>query len=292
MESALLESGLDFKVAATNAPFHARELTQGSVHEYSQVIAVGGDGTVHEIVNGLMRASQEHETIPLGIIPLGNGDDFAKMIPPRTPIGSKPFGWPVAVQKIIKGQTQLFDVGRIYGDNLRPEYGSGPYYYVNSFDVGFGAHSALNLTSLPTYFKGLSAYLAAIVKTMINYPTLKLRLQLDDQAPFKQTTTITAVMNGCCLGNSFWFCPDAHADDGLFDLLVSSKVSRFTILRLIPKIMRGTHINEPVVSMYRARRVVIESQEPLIVESDGEIPFLETHHLELEVLHKRLRVIV
>ena len=288
----MLESGFEFNVAATSAPFHARELAQKSVHEYSQVIAVGGDGTVHEIVNGLMRASQERETIPLGIVPLGNGDDFAKMIPPETPIGSNPFDWRAAVQKITRGQTQLFDVGRIYGDNLRPEYGSGPYYFVNSFDVGFGAHSAQNLTTIPTYFKGLSAYLATIFKTLINFPILKLRIQLDDQAAFDQPTTITAVMNGRCLGNGFWFCPDARADDGVFDLMVSQKVGRFTILRMIPKLMRGTHVNEPVVRMYRAQRVVIESQEPIVVETDGEIPFLQTHRLELKVLHKRLRVIV
>jgi YegS/Rv2252/BmrU family lipid kinase len=292
VKSALLESGLDFNVAATSAPFHARELAHQSVGEHSQVIAVGGDGTVHEIVNGLMRASRERETIPLGIVPLGNGDDFAKMIPPETPIGGKPFDWRTAVQKISRGQTQLFDVGRIRGDNLRPDYGSGPYYFINSFDVGFGAHSAVNLTTIPTYFKGLSAYLATIVKTMINYPTLNLRLQMDDQPPFQQSSTITAVMNGRCLGNSFWFCPDAHVDDGLLDLMVSKKVGRFTILRLIPKLMRGTHINEPVVRMYRAKRVVIESQEPIVVETDGEIPFLQTHRLELNVLHKRLRVII
>ena len=288
----MLESGLDFNVATTSAPFDARELAQGSVHEYSQIIAVGGDGTVHEIVNGLMRASEENETIPLGIVPLGNGDDFAKMIPPETPIGSKPFNWRAAVRKITHGQTQLFDVGRIFADHLRPEYGSGPYYFVNGFDVGFGAQGALNLTTIPTYFKGLSVYLAMIVKTMINYPTLNLCLQLDDQAPFEQTSTITAVMNGRCLGNSFWFCPDASADDGVFDLMVSKKVGRFTILRLIPKLMRGTHIDEPVVRMYRARRVVIESQEPIVVETDGEIPFLQTHRLELKVLHRRLRVII
>lgn len=292
VESALLDAGIDFKSIQTTAPFHAQKISQELAQEFSQVIAVGGDGTVHEIVNGLMRASNEQETIPLGVVPLGNGDDFAKMIPPITPIGGKPYEWDAAVQKISRGQTQLFDVGRIIGDNLRSEYGSGPYYYVNSFDVGFGAHGAKNMTTLPSYFKGLSAYLATIAKTMINYPSLNLRLQLDDQDPLEQSSTITTVMNGRCLANSFWFCPEAQADDGFFDLLVSKKVGRFTILRIIPKIMRGTHTNESVVRMFRAQRVLIESEEPLIVETDGEIPFLEAHRLELSILHKRLRVII
>ena len=292
VERALLEAGVHFDVVTTSAPLEARELAQQAPQKYSQIIAVGGDGTIHEIVNGLMRASEEHETIPLGIVPLGNGDDFVKMIPPETPIGSRPFDWNTAVQKIARGQTKLFDVGRISGDRPRPGLGSGPYYFMNSFDVGFGAQSAQNLMTIPTYFKGLSAYLAAIFKTLINFPSLKLSIQLDDQAPFEQPTTITAVMNGRCLGNGFWFCPDARADDGVFDLMVSQKVGRFTILRMIPKLMRGTHVNEPIVSMYRAQRVVIESKEPMTVETDGEIPYLEAHRLEINVLHKRLRVIV
>jgi YegS/Rv2252/BmrU family lipid kinase len=292
VESALLEAGVHFNVVATRAPLEARELAQQAPQKYSQIIAIGGDGTIHEIVNGLMRASEERETIPLGIVPLGNGDDFAKMIPPETPIGSRPFDWNTAVQKIARGQTKLFDVGRISGDRPRPELGSGPYYFMNSFDVGFGAKTAQNLATIPTYFKGLSAYLAAIIKTLINFPALDLRLQLDDQAPFDQPTTITAVMNGRCLGNGFWFCPEARVDDGVFDLMVSQKVGRFTILRMIPKLMRGTHVNEPIVSMYRAKRVLIESKEPIVVETDGEIPYLDAHRLEIKVLHKRLRVIV
>ena len=199
VEHALIEAGIHFDVAATSAPLEARELAQQALQKYSQIIAIGGDGTIHEVVNGLMRASGENETIPLGVIPLGNGDDFAKMIPPETPIGKRPFDWNTAVQKVARGQTKLFDVGRISGDNLRPELGSGPYYFMNSFDVGFGAQSAQNLMTVPTYFKGFSAYLAAIFKTLINFPNLELSIQLDDQAPFDQSTTITAVMNGRCL---------------------------------------------------------------------------------------------
>ena len=81
VESALLNAGVDFSVAATNAPLEAREFAQQAPQKYSRIIAIGGDGTINEIVNGLMRASEERETIPLGIVPLVNGDDFAKMFP-------------------------------------------------------------------------------------------------------------------------------------------------------------------------------------------------------------------
>jgi diacylglycerol kinase (ATP) len=95
---------------------------------------------------------------------------------------------------------------------------------------------------------------------------------MDDEAPFDQATVMTAITNGRCIGSSFWVCPEARADDGLFDLMVSQNVSRLTILKMIPKFMKGTHVHEPVLSMYRAQRVVLESLSPLIVEADGENP--------------------
>jgi diacylglycerol kinase (ATP) len=292
VENALLEAGIDFDVTATSAPLEAQVIAQQAPQKYSRIFSIGGDGTINEIVNGLMRASHEGETIALGIVPLGNGDDFAKMVPPETSIGGKPFDWNTAVGKLIRGETKLFDVGRISG--VRP--GSGledyPRYFVNSFDVGFGPVAAQHLRTVPSYFKGLSAYLAAIIKTLIDFPALDLSLQLDDQPPFEQSTTMTAVMNGRCLGNGFWLCPDARTDDGFFDLMVSQQVSRTTILRMIPKLMRATHINEPIVSMYKAQKVVIDSEIPIAIETDGEIPFSGAQHLELEVLPKRLRLIV
>jgi diacylglycerol kinase family enzyme len=163
---------------------------------------------------------------------------------------------------------------------------------MNSMDVGFGALGSHNYRNVPSFLTGFSAYLAAVLKTMIDYPTLHLRIQLDDQPPFEQSTTMTAVMNGRCFGNGFWVCPDARADDGLLDVLVAQAVSRLTILRLIPKIMRGTHTREPVLRLVQARRVLIESREPLVVEADGEFPYTQARRLQVDILPKVLRVII
>jgi YegS/Rv2252/BmrU family lipid kinase len=292
VEQTLQSSGIDFKAVATRAPLDAMHLAREAPEKYSQVIGVGGDGTIHEIVNGLLQASGENETIPLGLIPLGNGDDFAKVIPPEASIGGKPFDWRAAVQKIVRGQIQSIDAGRIVGDHLRPGFGDGVHYFINGMDVGFGALTAQNFATTPKFLKGLSAYLVAILKTLIDYPTLHLRIQLDDLPPFDQSTTMTVITNGRCFGNGFWVCPNAQVDDGLFDLMVAQSVSRFTILRMIPKLMNGTHVNEPIVRMYRARRVVLESDAPLVVETDGEIPYLNAHHLTLDILPKKVRMIV
>lgn len=292
VEKALRETNLDFEAIATRAPLEAVDIAKSAATKYEAIVGVGGDGTLHEIVNGLMQATAEGETIPVGIIPMGNGDDFAKVLPPEAPIGGQPFDWQLAVSKIARGQTQLFDVGKMQGDHPRFEAEGCPHYFVNGMDVGFGAHAARNFTTIPSVLKGFSAYLAAILKTMINYPILHLRIKLDDKQPFDQSTTMTAITNGRCFANGFWVCPEARPDDGLLDLMVADGVGRLTILRMIPKIQTGTHLHEPVIKMYRAKQVELDSQAPLLVEADGEIPYLETHHIKIELLPKRMRVFV
>ena len=292
VQQALIDAGIEFDVAVTSAPHEAVTLAEKAATKYSTVIAVGGDGTVHEVVNGLLRASSEGETIALGVVPLGNGDDFAKMIPPQTTIGGKVYDWHVAIEKITKGQTKLFDVGRMSGNQLPSKQDNKPQYFMNGMDIGFGAQAALNFTKVPSFLTGISAYLAAIIKTLIDYRIPKVSIQIDDQKAFEQSTTMTAITNGRCFGSGFWVCPEAQVDDGLLDVMVTQSVGRLKILRLIPKIMKGTHVNEPILKNYRARRVVIKSQQSLVVEADGEIPYPQTRHLEVQILDKKLRVIV
>jgi len=292
VQQGLIDAGIEFDVATTSAPLDAVKLAEKAATKYSTVVAVGGDGTVHEVVNGLLRASSEGETITLGVVPLGNGDDFAKMIPPQTTIGEKVFDWHVAIEKIAKGHTKMFDIGRMSGDKLHSEQGNKPHYFMNGMDIGFGAQAALNFTKVPIFLTGMAAYLAAIMKTLVDYHIPKVTIQIDNQEAFEQSTTMTAITNGRCFGSGFWVCPEAQVDDGLLDVMVTQSVGRLKIMRLIPKIMKGTHVNEPILKSYRARRVDIKAHQPFVVEADGEIPYPKTRHLEVQILDKRLRVIV
>jgi len=292
VEIALRAAGVAFDAVETGAPLEAMYLAQEAAQRYDPIVSVGGDGTLHEIVNGALRASGENETTTLGLIPLGNGDDFAKMIPPEASIGGKPYDWRAAVQKIARGQTKLFDAGRMVGDDLHSDLAGEAHYFLNAMNVGFGAHAVLNLSSTPKFLRGMPGYLAAVLKTLVDYPDVHLRIQIDDLPPFEQPTTLTAITNGRCFGGGFWVCPQARADDGLLDLMVGDRVSRFRILQLIPKFTRGTHVREPEAHLYQARRVVIESGSPLVVEADGEIIYLEARRLEVELLPKKVRMIV
>jgi diacylglycerol kinase (ATP) len=208
----------------------------------------------------------------LGVIPLGSGDDFSKLL-------LQDF-----VHCFLNSKTRQFDIGRITS-------GSQVRYFANGMDIGFGAHGAANVQRVPRFLKGFGAYLGALFLTMVRYPLLRVRLQLDDAPAFELVTAMTAVMNGTTFGGSFRVCPEALPDDGLLDLLLVEAVGRLEILQLVPKILRGAHAGDPRLRLTRARRAIMESAEPLLVEADGEIAFADARTLRIEVLPGALRVL-
>ena len=268
MERDLRSSGISFDIAVTSRPGEAVALAEQGASSHDCVVAAGGDGTVHEVVNGLMRADGR---AALGVIPLGSGDDFAKLI-------SKDF-----IQILLHKKARQFDVGRITS-------GSEVRYFANGMDIGFGAHGAANVARVPRFLTGFGAYLGALALTMVRYPLLRIRLQLDDAPAFELTTAMTAVMNGTTFGGGFRVCPDAQPDDGLLDLLLVDAVGRLEILQLVPKILKGAHPGDPRLRLVRAKRVSIESDDPLLLEADGEIAFTAAKRINIEVLPRALRV--
>jgi YegS/Rv2252/BmrU family lipid kinase len=265
----LRAAGVEFEVVQTQAPGEAIGLAERAAHDYDAVIAAGGDGTVHEVANGLLRAGGR---AAFGVLPLGSGDDFVKMLPAGDP-----------VERIARGRPLSIDAGRIVAGETR--------FFANGMDIGFGAHAARNVRRVPRPFTGLGAYLGALAMTLVRYPRLEVSLQLDGGETFAQTTAMTAVMNGRAFGGSFHVCPEARADDGELDLLIADGVGRLAILGLVPRIMRGAHGDDPRLKLLRARRVLIESQAPLLVETDGEIAFEDARRLEIEILPGALRVL-
>ena len=242
----------------TSAPLEAMRLAYEAAGKYTLIVSVGGDGTLHEIVNGLLRLPQTRmKPQPWLSSRWAMGMTLPKMIPREAPVGGRTYGWRTAVEKIARGQTKLFDAGKLVIRNSDTQLG-GPQYFLNGMDVGFGAHAILNFSTNPKFLKGLPGYLAAILKTMLDYPALHLRIQIDDLPPFEQLASMLAITNGRCFGNGFWVCPQALADDGLFDLMLGDRISRFRILQLIPKFTKGTHLKEPEAHLYQARRVVLK----------------------------------
>lgn len=290
VEQALHDAGMEFDVVQTRANLHAVQLAQDAPGQgYERVIAVGGDGIVHEVVNGLLRASNEGETITLGIIPLGTGNDFVKSIPPALTPGNTRDDWKLSIPRAVSPKTALVDVGKITVD--APNAGvPHPQYFTNGTDVGFGARVAKAIRGIS--LTGMPAYLLAVIQVLSDYSLPRVKLTFDDGQVIELNTTLTAVTNGRCFGSSFWLTPMSDITDGELNVIMAKALGRVGILRLIPLLMNGTHINHPAISFKTARRVVIESPEAMIMEADGELPFDNAHRMEIEILPKRLRVAV
>jgi YegS/Rv2252/BmrU family lipid kinase len=292
VEAELRALGIAFDVEATRESLHAVQLAwEAPARGYERVLAMGGDGLVHEIVNGLLRASGEGETLPLGIIPLGNGNDFNKMIPVPAHVGEAHNDWREAIKRICSGETRLYDAGRITGDHPRPGH-PHPTYFHNAMDVGFGAQVAKDVRTVPSFLNSTAMYFAGALRTLVSFDLPRVKLQLADGATIEQAMTMLAVANGRCVGGGFWIAPNAEADDEQFDVMIGKGLGRPAILGLMPRVMRGTHLTHPAVRLEHSARVVMDSPDPLVVEADGEIPFLEAHHLEIEMVPHCLRIIV
>lgn len=290
VENALRNAGVEFDVAHTRASLHAVQMAwEAPAQGYERILAVGGDGIAHEIVNGLLRASNEGETIALGIIPLGTGNDFIKSLPPPLTPGQTRDDWQHVISHIAAGNTMLVDVGKITGDLPAPGH-PHPHYFTNGMGVGFGARVAKAVRGIS--LTGTAAYLLAIMQVLVDYHLPHIRLTLDSGEVIELDTTLTGVTNGRCFASSFWLTPQADVQDGLLDIVIAKALGRVGILQIIPQIMKGTHLNHPAVMFRRAHKITLEATEPMTIEADGELPFLEARRLEVEILPKRLQMIV
>lgn len=283
IQAALREGGLEFDWVQTEAPRHAIAIAeQAKRGGYETLVAIGGDGVVHEVVNGMMRAAGGNPSGTLGVIPVGSGNDFSKMIPLQP-------DWQEAIRRILAGRTRWFDVGKITADKSAVGGDSGQRYFANTFDTGFGAYVSMH-AHIP-YLTGTAMYLVAIFRTLANYSVPRLRVEFPGEQVIEQKSTMTVATIGRCFGGGFWIAPNAEVDDGLLDIMIADGLGRAGILSLLPKVMKGTHVGDPRVKFFRSPRVIIESPDPLPVECDGEVPWVDAHRLEIEVLPKRLRVI-
>lgn len=285
VQAALFAGGLGFDEARTSGRHDATTIAlEAKRSGYEDMIAVGGDGLVHEIVNGLLRASEENPVETLGIIPVGSGNDFIKMIP------AKP-DWHDGVERVLRGFRRWFDVGKVNADHLVAGFHEGAQYFVNGLDTGFGAQVATHVHDVP-FLTGTAMYLVGILGTLSHYCIPRVKITLGDGKVIEQTSAMVVASNGRCFGGGFWITPKAEVDDGLLDVIIADGLGRAGILSLLPKVMHGQHLGDRRIKYLQTPQLTIESTDPLIVEADGELPYLTAHKVEVEILPKHLRVIV
>lgn len=275
------ENLLDYEVISTQRPGHAIELAQSAAgNDSSYVIAVGGDGTSNEVLNGLMNAwHQGHRVTSMGIIGIGRGNDFAFAY------GILP-GLQTGFEVIQQNQPQLIDVGCVFGGN----YPQGRYFG-NGVGIGFDAVVGFEAAKL-NRLHGFLNYMVAALRTIFLYfhaPTM--RIEYDGQV-ITQPALMVSIMNGRRMGGGFMMAPEALPYDGMLDLCIAGQVSRIGILRLIPRFMKGTQATHPRIKTANASKVrVVALDGVLPAHADGETICTDGRELTVDLIKQPIKIL-
>jgi len=222
--------------------------------------------------------------VPLGIVPVGSGNDFVKRleIPAHRPAE--------AVRKLVAGTPHGVDVGKVtrtVGEGV-PE---GVWYFSNGVGVGFDAQVAQH-SSRVKRLRGFMIYAWGVVKTLSDLRSPKIQVLVDGREIADRELIITTVSNGPCHGGSFWLTPDAQIDDGRFDVLIADARSLPEVLTLLPLVPFGKHIGKKGVELHRGAKVEVRSDVRLPIHADGELVAEWVNELVIEILPGRLTVLV
>jgi diacylglycerol kinase (ATP) len=259
--AGLREKGLKIDVVASTGPGHAVELAREAYEQgYRRFIAVGGDGTAHEIINGVYERARAKERIALGFLPLGTGNSFLRDFTKE--------GANASLQALVEGRTRAVDLVRL-------THAKGDVYSFNLLSLGFTADVGA-LTN--RYFKpfGYLGYLLGVFVRVVQLRRRAFRLRCDDDEDWDESRCLFLTFNNSKFtGGTMLIAPQADPTDGLIEFVRWGPIGRLGLLRMLPKLYDGTHIEHPLASRRSVRHVDFGLKVPVDVLIDGEIAALE-----------------
>ena len=275
--TALTESGAQGQLTFTSASGDAKHFAQEAVSDgIRSVIACGGDGTLHEVVNGIATVPD----VTLGVIPCGRGNDFAAAV-------GVPLKPEAAIETLLSGSPIRVDLGCCYNssqlkggavepkssltDNRQPTTDN---YFITIATCGYDAEVSRRAAKGTPLFAGTASYAYAAVETLFYYEPPLVRLE-GDFGVYEGPLLLAATGITNRYGGGFQIVPNARIDDGLFDVCIIRPVSSLTVLRLMVTLFWGGHVSHPAVSMHQTRTLTIETDTPMLLYADGE-PMCET----------------
>jgi YegS/Rv2252/BmrU family lipid kinase len=269
--------GLSGETLFSERPGQLIELAERAARDGATlVVAVGGDGTMNEVVNGLVRAGTETE---LATIPLGTGMDFG-----RTYGISSSFD--DAVRVAVDGVPRTIDVGRV---TYREWSGAeGERYYANVGSVGMSAAVAQRANGMSKALGGKATFFYALTRVFLEWKNTNVTVRLDDGTQREGRMHDVIVANGQWHGGAMWLAPNAKPDDGLFDVVLIGDVTKRDFVTTAPKIYKGTYLAHPKVELLQSRAVSVDAPERLPIELDGEQ--VGTTPVRFEIVPAAIRV--
>lgn len=286
IEQAMQALGLAYQLFQTTGPGHAIELARQAASDSADVVvAVGGDGTVNEVLNGLMQAKKDSpREVALGVLAIGRGNDFAFGM-------GVPLGVIEGCRTLAENFRRHIDVGRAVGGKF-----PGGRYFGNGVGIGFDTVVGFEAAKLP--LTGLPAYAVAALKTIFLYDHAAiLEVQFDVEGnggpkTLTQPFLMVSIMNGRRMGGGFMMAPQGITDDGLLDMCLAGQLNRRGILALIPRFLQGTQSSHPAIQTGRARTVRIRAiQGSIPAHADGETLCEAGQELSLELLPKQVELV-
>jgi YegS/Rv2252/BmrU family lipid kinase len=263
----LRKKGLQVDVIASTGPGHAAELAREAyLQNYRRFIAVGGDGTAHEILNGIFTHAGANARISLGFLPLGTGNSFLRDF---TQDGAE-----AALQALLENRTRPVDL-------LRLTHSKGEIYAFNLLSIGFTADVA---TLTNRYFKPLGplGYLLGVFIRVAQLRRRAFALRCDDDKNWDQRSCLFLTFNNSkYTGGTMLIAPNADPSDALIEFVRWGPISRLGLVRMLPKLYDGTHIQHPLASRRAVRRVEFNLPAPIDVMIDGEIATLAIRSLDI-----------
>lgn len=229
----------------------AREAAQSGV---PLVIAVGGDGTLHEVVNGVLGSGAT-----VGLIPFGTGNDFARAL---GLFGSLE----TACKALTEGVVKHIDIGVIEGVGTE-----GKRHFLVLTGTGFDARTAQTVNEGVKHLSGPLAYVWGAILTLRNFDPFALTLTLDDQPPRKVQAMFASFANTETTGGGMKIAPGATIDDGVLDICLVETVSKPTLLYQLSQVFSGKHVHHPSVTMLRAKTISVDADPPQPLLIDGEV---------------------
>ncbi len=275
------ERGLDYRLQLTERPGHAGELAEKAEGDGSRkLLVVGGDGTLHEVANGLLKGDG---AIPaVAVLPVGTGNDFHRMVH-----GSGEL--PAVLTTLTDGLVRPFDVGLV-------RWVGGEEYFVNLLGMGIDV-AVLQRRSHFHLLPGLMQYLGALGAAGVTFRPFPVVVEAETMSEgrfhWEGRTLLTAITVGPSVGGGFLLSPEARPDDQALDLFLAGGMGVASVIRHLPSVLRGTHRNIRQVHMHQIRRARIQSADdtPLHFELDGELMPDPSPWLEIEVIPGVLRIL-
>jgi diacylglycerol kinase (ATP) len=264
----------DADLHVTSRPGEAQDLAaRAAADGCDRLVAVGGDGTIQEIVNGLLEGSARPA---IGIVPVGSGNDLARSLGLPTDAAE---AWTIAIGRV----TREIDIALATNGNGQRRW------FASAGGIGFDAQVAAAMATRHGWQTGRAGYLLTTLAELRRFDNRHLRIVLDGE-PLERRVLFVAIANGAYYGGGMRIAPDALADDGWLDVCIVGDISRLTAVRELPNLYRGTHVRNPAVSVHRARQIEISGEGTTHAHLDGE-PF-GTLPLRVEIKPGSLEVAV